>query len=372
MNYKLRQIESFLRSQIAPQANQLDRHPAALKAALNQMGDRSWLGLKAPVELGGAGLSEPEYRQLQITMARTSGALTFLQTQHQSAVAKLAQSDNQVLQQEFFPQVVRGDRLIGVGFSHLRRSGTPVMQARETESGYLLTGKVPWVTGYDIFTHFILGATLDDGRELYAVLPLQNCQQPGGKITVDRPMELLAVTATNTVSVNIERWFLAGDRVVTINPPGAIHGSSRRNILNHGFFALGCALAGLDIVRAIADKKQLEFLKESQRALQGEVEDSIERAISSIADGNATYQQQLELRTQAIDLAQRCSQAAVIASSGAANYLNSSAGRVYREALLFTVSGQTTDVMEATLKNLWQSEAYGRFNRSQVMIFGDQ
>ena len=358
MKDKLRVIESFLRSQIAPQANQLDRHPEALKAALRQMGDRSWLGLKAPVELGGTGLSEPEYRQLQIAMARTSGALTFLQTQHQSAVAKLAQSKNRVLQREFFPQVVRGERLIGVGFSHLRRSGTPVMQAREQGAGYLLTGQVPWVTGYDIFTHFILGATLEDGRELYAVLPLQNCQQPGGKITVDRPMELLAVTATNTVSVSLEHWFLNSDRVVTINPPEAIHTSSRRNVLNHGFFALGCALAGLDLVQAIADRKQLEFLQESQRALQEEVEDSVERAISSITEHNSTYQQQLELRTQAINLAQRCSQAAVIASSGAANYLNSGAGRVYREALLFTVSGQTTDVMEATLKHLWQPGSY--------------
>ena len=354
MNDKLQQIKSFLRLQIAPQANQLDRHPEALKAALTQMGDRSWLGLKAPVKLGGTGLSEPEYRQLQIAMARTSGALTFLQTQHQSAVAKLAQSGNQVLQQEFFPQVVRGDRLIGVGFSHLRRSGTPVMQAQEQRMGYLLSGKVPWVTGYDIFTHFILGATLDDGRELYTVLPLHNCIQPeGGEINVDRPMDLLAVTATNTVSVNLDRWFLESDRVVSINPAGAIHASSRRNILNHGFFALGCALAGLDIVQAIADKKQLEFLKESQRALQEEVKDLTSQAIASIAEPNTTYQHQLKLRTQAIDLAQRCSQAGVIASSGAANYFNSSAGRVYREALLFTVSGQTTDVMAASIRNLW-------------------
>ena len=354
MNEELRQIETFLKTQIAPQANQLDRHSEALKFALMQMGDRSWLGLKAPIELGGTGLSEAEYRRLQISMARTSGALTFLQTQHQSAVAKLAQSENRVLHREFFPHVVKGDRLIGVGFSHLRRSGTPIMQAQEKGSGYLLTGKVPWVTGYKIFSHFILGATLPDGRELYAVLPLQDeVQATGGKITVDRPMELIAVTATNTVSVNLDSWLLTGDRVVTINPAGAIHTSSRRNILNHGFFALGCAYAGLDILQTVAEKKQLEFLSESWQTLSEETARQTERAIAAIDDRHTTYQQKLRLRVEAIALAQRCSQAAVIASSGAANYLNSSAGRVDREALLFTVSGQTTDVMEATLKNLW-------------------
>lgn len=353
MNDELRQIETFLKSQIAPQANHLDRHPEALKSALRQMGDRSWLGLKAPLELGGTGMSEAEYRRLQISMARTSAALTFLQTQHQSAVAKLVHSENQVLHREFFPHVVKGDRLVGVGFSHLRRSGTPIMQAQEKGSGYLLTGKVPWVTGYTIFSHFILGATLPDGRELYAVLPLQNeVQSTGGKMKIDRPMELIAVTATNTVSVNLDSWWLAEDRIVTINPAGAIHDSSRRNILNHGFFALGCAYAGLDILQAVAKRKQLEFLKESWQTLSGEAAKQTERAIAAIADRHTTYQQKLRLRIQAIALAQRCSQAAVIASSGAANYLESSAGRVYREALLFTVSGQTTDVMAASIQQL--------------------
>ena len=353
MNDELRQIETFLKSQIAPQANQLDRHPEALKSALRQMGDRSWLGLKAPLELGGTGLSEAEYRRLQISMARASGALTFLQTQHQSAVAKLAHSDDRVLHREFFPYVVKGDRLVGVGFSHLRRSGTPIMQAQEKGTGYLLTGKVPWVTGYNIFSHFILGATLADGKELYAVLPLQNeVQSSGGKITVDRPMELIAVTATNTVSVNFDSWLLAGDRVVTINPAGAIHASSRRNILNHGFFALGCAYAGLDILQSVAEKKQLEFLSEPWQTLFEEVARQTELAIAAISDRHTTYQQKLRLRVKAIALAQRCSQAAVIASSGAANYLDSSAGRVYREALLFTVSGQTSDVMVASIQQL--------------------
>lgn len=352
MNKELQHIEFFLRSEIAPLANKLDRCPEALKSALSQMGDRSWLALKVAPNLGGTGLTEAEYRLLQISMARVSGALTFLQTQHQSAVAKLANSSNQLLQREFFPDVARGKSLVGVGFSHLRR-GVPIMQATETAGGYLLSGKVPWITGYNYFTHFILGATLADGRELYGLLPLQNRLQPsGGKITVDPPMDLIAVAATNTVSASLDRWSLDRDRVVAIDPPGAIHASSRRNILNHGFFALGCAYAGLDILQTIAEKKQLAFLQESWQALLEKVEGQKALAIALISDDQTTYQQKLKLRTTAINLAQRCSQAAVIASSGAANYSDSNAGRVYREALLFSVSGQTADVMKASLKKL--------------------
>lgn len=167
-------------------------------------------------------------------------------------------------------------------------------------------------------------------------------------------MQLLAVSATNTVSATIFQWFLPSDRLVNIYPPGTIHQSSRRNVLNHGFYALGAAYAGLDILQSIAGKKKLEFINESWHALEQELKPIEQQAIVLISDSQATYAQKLQLRAETIDLAQRCSLAAVMASSGAANYLHSNAGRVYREAMLFSVSGQTTDVMEACLRSLWR------------------
>ena len=352
MNSELKLIEAFLQAEIVPLANKIDRDSKTLKLAFNKMGKRSWLALKVDPALGGTGLTETEYRCLQISMARASGALTFLQTQHQSAVSKLAQSENKSLQQ-FVPDAATGRVTVGVGFSHLRRRGTPMMQARPTATGYLLTGKVPWITGYKFFDYFIVGAALPDGRELYGLLPFQNqSSKTKGKINFSEPMELMAVAATNTVSAEIEEWFLDRDRLVTITPPGAIHGSSRRNILNHSFFALGCAYAALDLLEKIAQKKQLDFLNRSWQAFQQEVTKSKTKAIASMSDPDISYQQKLQLRVQTIDLAQRCSLAAVVASSGAANYLHSDVARIYREALLFSISGQTTDVMAGSLNLL--------------------
>ena len=171
-------------------------------------------------------------------------------------------------------------------------------------------------------------------------------------------MELLAAAATNTVSATIDRWYLKSDRLVGINAPGTIHQSSKKNILNHGFYALGCAYAGLDILHDVARKKQLEFLYSSWQALHAEVREKERQIISSLADSTPSYAQKLALRTAAISLAQRSSLAAVVASSGAANYLHSNAARVYREALLFSVSGQTADVMESSLKHLSNSSQY--------------
>jgi len=65
-----------------------------------------------------------------------------------------------------------------------------------------------------------------------------------------------------------------------------------------------------------------------------------------------SFGDRLQLRAWAIDLAVRCAHAAVTVSSGAANYSDHPAQRVYREAMVYTVFGQTTPVMEATLARL--------------------
>jgi alkylation response protein AidB-like acyl-CoA dehydrogenase len=336
MKDQLHSFESWLQAEIAPQANELDCNSQALKAALQQMGDRGLLALKVPLELGGSGLTDLDYGLLQLKLARVSGALTFLQTQHQSAAVMLSKSQNTFWQQEFLPYMATGKVLIGVGFSHLRRRGIPMVSAEATDSGYLITGEVPWITGYDFFAHFILGATLADGQELYIMLPLQNqVQDRGGSIRLSQSSSLMAIAATNTVSAKINQWQANATQVVAIKPPDSIHQSSRRSILNHGWYAIGCAYAGLDILLSLAAKKQLDFLHKSWRSLHLEVEQSKNKAVDLALNNTAPYEQKLKLRGEMINLAQRCSQAAIIASGGAANYFSSSAARVYREALLY-------------------------------------
>ena len=358
-------------SQIDIQASELDRDADALRTALKQLGNRSLLALKVPLSLGGAGFSPSDFGLWQIAVARYSGALAFLQTQHQSAGSFLGHSSNHALQREYLPQMARGNKLVGVGISHLRRSGKPLVTAKATTEGYSISGIVPWITGGNIFRDFIVGATLPDGRELYAVLPLQNNRQAtGGSIKLSQPMNLIAMSATNTVSAELDNWkvkcdlgsaeALRGqpgglarrDRVVTIKPANSIHYNSRQNILNHGWFPLGCAYSALDIIKETAQRKQLDFVFKAHQSLQQEVDNARQKMLFAINSDCTSYDNKLQLRSQVINLASRCTQAAIITASGAANNLSHAAGRVYREALVFSVAGQTTDVMKASLKLL--------------------
>jgi kynurenine formamidase len=87
-------------------------------------------------------------------------------------------------------------------------------------------------------------------------------------------------------------------------------------------------------------------------SLKDELNDCRCRIRAALVDASIDFQRKLYLRAWAIDLATRIAHAAVTVSSGAANYMHNNAQRVYREALVFTVTGQTRDVMAATLKRL--------------------
>ncbi|MDY7014961.1 MAG: acyl-CoA dehydrogenase family protein [Cyanobacteriota bacterium] len=339
--------ESYLREQVAPQAAAIDENPEALRVALQGLGDRALLALRTR----DLPQSQENFYRFQELVARYSGALAFLQTQHQSAGSLLARSTNDPLKQELLPHMATGKVLVGVGFSQLRRPGEPLMKATAVEGGYRLDGTVPWVTGYGFFDFFIMGATLPTGEAIYGSVPLRDMNQPsGGSLRFSEPMQLLAMGSTRTVSARVEGWFLAGDRVVALQTRDLLQEKDRENVLHHSFFALGCARAGISILQDVARQKPLPFLSRAERSLDRELEDCRHLIYQALRAQPGNFEQRLQLRARAIDLAGRCARAAVTASSGAANLKPHPAERVYRESLMFAVSGQTPAVMEATLE----------------------
>jgi len=138
----LQQIESYLKQSVYPHANQIDRCSKSLEAAFNGLGELGVLGLRVPQRWGGPQLDAETFNLFQELIARYSGALAFLQTQHQSVGAMFMQSYNTQLQAEYLPRMSQGNAKIGVGFSHLRRLGNPSIIAIPVRGGYQLNGFV--------------------------------------------------------------------------------------------------------------------------------------------------------------------------------------------------------------------------------------
>ncbi|MEM9536432.1 MAG: acyl-CoA dehydrogenase family protein [Cyanobacteria bacterium P01_A01_bin.3] len=349
----------MLQDTIAPQATALDSEPDALRDAFYQLGQAGLLGLKVPQEWGGREWTPINIDHYTEQVARYSGALAFLQTQHQSAAGALAKSDNQELKELYLRSATRGDIGLGVGFSHLRRSHQPPVTATALAegspvNGYRVSGTVPWITGYSTFQHFILGAQLQDGSALFALIPFRSSDNPdGGLLHISDPMQLAAMQSTQTVAATFTDYTIPSRLIIDIKPPNWIHTRDRLNPLSHSFFALGCARAGLDVLES-AQNPQIPAISNAFQTLNRQLEDC--RSATYSARSGDTPQplgpDRLELRAEAIDLAVRCAHAAVTASRGSANYRQHPAQRIYREALAFTVFGQTTNLMTATLDRI--------------------
>lgn len=344
---------SYLQAVVFPKSAEIDRNPEALENALIGLGKLGLLGLQVPLSWGGLAASAETYYNFQQLVARYSGALAFVQTQHQSAVGMLVQSQNQSLQQEYLPYLSNGKILLGVGFSHLRRKGEVVVKAIAVDGGYRLNGNVPWITGFDIFSEFIVAANLSDNRAVFGLVPFVNSDRNAGSITFSDVLPLAAMTSTNTVTATLKNWFLPKNCLVSIKPPGWIYDNDSQNVLKATALALGCANASLDILQTAYSTKQLAFIKYAFSSLQNEV-NSCRTAIDNAQ--HESFETKLKLRAWAIDLAVRCAHCAIAVSSGAANYTHHPAQRIYREALVYSVSGQTIDLMAATLNRLIDSQ----------------
>ncbi|MEZ2239024.1 acyl-CoA dehydrogenase [Microcoleus sp.] len=345
----LNNTETYLKNCVAADAEIIDSDSEALKTALVGLEDRSLLALRVPQKWGGADIDAQTFYEYQELTARYSGALGFLQTQHHSATAMLANSDNELLKTRCLPAIALGELRLGVGFSHLRRSGNPAVTATPAQNGYLLSGKVPWVTGFGLFQNFIVAALLPDDRAVFGLLPFENIASASGKISCSEIMPLIAMSSTNTVTVTLTNWWLDESQIISFQPKDWIVTNDTKNILNFVPATFGCIRAGLDIIQAAGETKKASFIVSAYEKLAHKLDRLKQNFPQSQHSSKA---EQLALRAQAIDLAVRCGHAAVTVSSGAANSEKHPAGRVYREALVYTVSGQTKDVMAATLDEL--------------------
>ncbi len=336
----------------APDPNLLEADVDALRLALRGLGGRSLLGLKVPRRWGGRQISELDYFTYQETLARYSGTLAFIQTQHQTAAALIARGQNEFLKQKYLPNLSRGQMLAGVSFSHLRRPGLPLLRAVPEEQHYRLCGSVPWLSGYNVFQRAVVAATLPDERILLALLPFgETSQSLGGTLSFSQPLELAAMNATNTVSAELKDWLLTVDRVVDIRPAGWIAARDQQSILKPTPFALGSGRAGLDILQGAARTGTDAAVTETWARLDQELSDCRQAVLAARVEPPAA-EEQVRIRAWSLELAQRCAYAAVIVSRGAANHRQHAAQRLYREAIVFSVSGQTPAVMAATLARL--------------------
>jgi alkylation response protein AidB-like acyl-CoA dehydrogenase len=221
-----------------------------------------------------------------------------------------------------------------------------MLTASPIAEGLLLNGTAPWFTGAGIFGGSVTAATLPSGDTIFVRHSLTT-----EGLELSEPFKLAAFEAAQTVSAKFDDCFIPETDVIGTESPDWIDSNDMLNISLQSPFALGCAAAGLDCVAENFESKGIKGIDSAHRSLLEELGRCRTEAFAAM-DDRADNRRGLRARAWAISMAFRCAQAAIVSSSGAGNSMNHAAQRIYREALVFAVSAQTTDIMEATLAKI--------------------
>jgi alkylation response protein AidB-like acyl-CoA dehydrogenase len=325
--------------------------PAQSWQALQRCGALRWC---IPVDQEGEGLAGSALLDGYEQLAGACLTTCFILSQRDAACRRLRDSGNQALRRELLPPLARGTTFATVGLSQLTTSRQhlgPTFVARQAGEQFVLDGSIPWVTGAATADHLVIGAVLEDGRQILAALPRG---LPG--VSIGPPLELMALEGSLTAEVHCEnvvldkRWLLAGpvERVMAAGRGGT-------GGLETSCLALGLAGAAIDYLHGEA-KTRPELRMSAERLEQ--TRQNLRQELHRLAEGSCTADAAAALRARANSLVLRAAQAALTASKGTGFLRQHPAQRWARQALFFLVWSCPRPAAEATLAALAPPEAF--------------
>ncbi len=306
-----------------------------------------------PKYVGGLEWSEEEQTRGYLRLAEADLTTTFVITQYMGAIRRIVSSGNQHVMDRWLEPLMRGDQFATVGISHLttsrRHLSKPVLRATQTSAGFRLDGMSPWVTGAPHADVYVIGATLDNNREILAAVP---ADLPG--VVAGPGAELVALSASCTDQVRfdgveIEHGDILAGPIENVMSVGSGAGTGG---LQTSTLAVGLARAAANFLAEEAKKR--EDLRDATMELQRE----IDRLESILISGGSSSNQcdPSEIRVQANRLVLRTTQAALTAAKGAGFVQGHPVGRWCQQALFFLVWSCPAPVAQAHLCEL----AFGR------------
>jgi alkylation response protein AidB-like acyl-CoA dehydrogenase len=336
-------------SKHAEQADEAAVWPHESWSALAKAGVLKW---NISPSYGGAGWSTAQLLQGYERLAGACLTTAFILSQRDAACRRLHECSNEALRRKIVPPLVDGRAFITVGVSQLttsRQHTTPALVARQNGDKFILDGVIPWVTGGFRAQHMVIGATLEDGRQILAVLPTDL-----GGVAFDPPLPLMALEGSLTTEVRCKEVALSKDWLVAgpaENVMATVKGGTGG--LETSSLALGLAGAATDHLKAAAHARA-ELRVTAERLEQ--TRQSIRQEMHASADRGCTLQQAASLRARANALVLQATQATLTASKGTGFLRQHPAQRWARQALFFLVWSCPRPAAEATLAYLTPGE----------------
>ena len=335
-----------LLASIEARSRSLDSLDAWPEASLAELAGAGCLRDAIPLEFGGSGRSAREIASWQLELASRCLVTAFVQSQRDAACHRIALCTSPTLKTNVFREIVEGRCFVTVGISHLstsRQHGrTPAVEATFAETGYRLSGSIPWVTAARYAEEIVVGGTLPDGRQ---ILGLLSQQSTGLRVTPS--VALMALSSSQTASVEMHDVLLPHDRVLA-GPVHHVmkHSSGGTGSLTTSTLALGHALGSLRRLKrqcearadlaSMFDAFQRDFDRQKEALL-----DATEKAVVGSSE---------MVREAANSLVLRITQAELAVTKGAGFVAGHPAERAVREAMFFLVWSCPQPVVNSALR----------------------
>lgn len=322
--------------------------PTETLQACGQAGVYRWF---LPVEMGGFGWSAEDQTRGYLRLSEADLTTTFIITQYMGAIRRIASSSNEALILRWLESMVSGESFGTLGISHLTTSGrhlsNPILAAKETDAGFVLDGLSPWVTGGPHADVYVVGATLDDGRQILAAAPRNPL---AGQIKAHPGYELVALSASCTDRVEFDNVLVDDSMMIAGPAENVMQGGSgaRTGGLQTSTLAVGLARAAIHFLVDEATRREdlLEPTSELEKELH-QLEATLIRAAKGEADCDAS-----EIRGSSNAFVMRATQAAMTAAKGAGFVEGHRVGRWCQQALFFLVWSCPQNVAQAHLCEL--------------------
>lgn len=334
----------------ALQVDTADAWPSKQIEWLAEAGVMEWF---VPVEYGGQEVSPKELTKGYQALARACLTTCFALTQRNGACQRIAGSTNKGLKKQLLPKLSKGELFATVGISHLTTSrqhlSKPAVQVEMKDGNFVLNGMIPWVTGSSAADIIVTGGTCEDGKQVLIAL---QTNLPG--ITVQPKAELMALTASETSSVNLENvsvsnhYLLAGP-VENVMSQGAGGGAGS---LTTSTLALGLIERSLALIQTEAENRDdlaaiADAFQQDVKALRTD----IYAALNAEKNGDEGLSP-TAIRQKSNSLALRITQAALAVTKGAGFSKGHPAELAVREAMFFLVWSCPQIVVDGVLSEL--------------------
>jgi alkylation response protein AidB-like acyl-CoA dehydrogenase len=226
-----------------PTALETDAADRVPRSHLDALADAGLYGLFGPVEAGG--LAADATTGLAVIEALAGGCLTttFVWLQHHSALQAVATSTTPGVREGWLERMCRGKSRAGIAIAGIRPSAVAV-SAQAVDGGWLVTGDVPWVTGWGVIDVVHAAALTPGGDVVWALVDAVE----SASLTCRR-LRLVAVNASATVTVRFRAHFVPAGRITGVDTAQTWATPETRRLRTNGSLALGltarcCRLIG--------------------------------------------------------------------------------------------------------------------------------